>query len=155
MARIKHRPIRLPASRKRDVRSQFGALCYRLRKGKVQILLITSRTRKRWILPKGWPIDSATPAETALREAWEEAGVEGKVTGNCIGIYTYTKLLEGDDLPCVVAMFPVKVKKLHKRYPEAEQRQRKWCSRKMAAALVDNPELAQMISAFNPGPPHP
>ncbi len=150
MSGIKHRPIRLRGRQKRDLRTQFGALCYRIRQDKVQILLVTSRTRGRWIAPKGWPVPGATPAETALQEAWEEAGVEGKIKGDCLGIYTYTKQREDGDLPCVVALFPVKVKRLHADYPESHQRKRKWFSRKKAAAAVDNPELAQLIRSFAP-----
>jgi 8-oxo-dGTP pyrophosphatase MutT (NUDIX family) len=144
-------PINLPASQKRELRTQFGALCYRVQKDKVQVLLVTSRGSKRWISPKGWPIDGATPAETAQREAFEEAGAEGKVAGNCLGIYSYTKLMEDeDDLPCVVALFAIKVKKLHRSYPEKDQRERRWFSLKKAALVVDEPELSQIVKNFNP-----
>ncbi len=150
ISNAKQQPIRLPASGKRELRTQFGALCYRIRDGKVQVLMITTRARKRWIVPKGWPMDKATPGEAAAREAFEEAGVEGKITSNCLGIYSYTRDVEGDNLPCVVALFPLKVKRLHAIYPEKGQRKRKWMSRKKAAALVENPELSQMIKNFDP-----
>lgn len=152
MTRIRHRPIRLPGKDKRELRAQFGALCYRFHKDKLQILLVTSRTRGRWIIPKGWPMHKATPADTALREAYEEAGVEGKVSGNCLGIYSYTKPDSAADAgyPRVVAVFPVRVKRLVGDFPEAGQRRRKWFSRKKAAAAVDNSELAQLIALFKP-----
>ncbi|MFC6583776.1 NUDIX hydrolase [Sulfitobacter aestuariivivens] len=54
------------------MRTQFAALCYRVKKGKVQVLLVTSRGTKRWIVPKGWPMDGKTPAQSAALEAWEE-----------------------------------------------------------------------------------
>lgn len=150
ITKVKQRPIRLPASQKRELRTQFGALCYRIHKDKVQVLLITSRARKRWIVPKGWPMDKATPAEAAATEAYEEAGVEGKVIPVCLGIYSRTEGLIGDDLPCVVALFPLKVKRIRTSYPEMAQRQRKWFGLKKAAALVDNPELGQIIEGFDP-----
>ena len=150
IAKPKLRPLRIARSQQRDVRSQFGALCYRVQKDKVQVLLVTSRRTKRWILPKGWPIAKATPADAALREAWEEAGVEGRVTGNSIGIYTYTKTNSGETLPIVVAVFPVKVKRLTDDYPEAHQRRRKWFTLKKAAALIDEPELRQILKHFEP-----
>ena len=59
-----------------DARTQYGALCWRMHRGKVEVLLITSRDTGRWVIPKGWPIDGLAPAQTAAREAWEEAGVE-------------------------------------------------------------------------------
>jgi len=143
-------PLRLASAAKRDVRTQFGALCYRVRQDKVQVLLITSRGTGRWILPKGWPMDATTPAGTAMQEAWEEAGVEGRTMGNSLGIYSYVKIDEGTRLPCVVAVFPIRVKRLRDDYPESGQRRRKWGSKKKAAALLDEPELRQIVRNFDP-----
>ncbi|MCR8726637.1 NUDIX hydrolase [Frigidibacter sp. ROC022] len=140
------------ATNKRGVRTQFAALCFRGKGSDTQVLLVTSRTTRRWIVPKGWPMAGLTPVEAAEREAWEEAGVKGKIAAACLGIYSYTKLLEdeGDDLPCVVALFPLKVDTVASRFPERRQRQRKWFSPKKAAERVDEPELAQLILNFKP-----
>ncbi|MEL7345614.1 MAG: NUDIX hydrolase, partial [Pseudomonadota bacterium] len=73
------------------MRTQFGALCWRIKNGETRILLVTSRRTKRWILPKGWPLHGATPAKAATREAWEEAGARGKARPICLGIYSYLK----------------------------------------------------------------
>jgi len=144
-------PLAVEIDDKRDLRSQFGALCYRMKKGKPQILLITSRRTRRWIIPKGWPMEGKTPGDSALREAWEEAGVKGRVTGGCLSIYSYTKGISASDkLPCVVMVFPVKVEKLRDEYPEAGQRKRRWMSFKKAAKLVMEPELAHMLKKFDP-----
>ncbi|MEO1542762.1 MAG: NUDIX domain-containing protein, partial [Pseudomonadota bacterium] len=75
---ITQQPLTLGSGCKRDVRTQFGALCWRMHKGKLKVALVTSRRSHRWILPKGWPVDGATPAQAAAREAYEEAGLEGK-----------------------------------------------------------------------------
>src|SRR3954453_15706043 len=56
---------------------QFAALPYRLRDNDVEILLITTRKKRRWSIPKGWPIKHVTPQKTAAVEAYEEAGVHG------------------------------------------------------------------------------
>ncbi len=147
----KQRPVRLLDQTKRDVRTQFGALCWRRKNGEIQFLLITSRRQKRWIIPKGWPVDDATPSEAARTEAWEEAGVEGRVTPICLGIYSYNKgLPEGVTMPCVVAVFPLEVRKQRSGYPEKADRRRKWLPRKKAAKLVDDPELANIILGFDP-----
>jgi 8-oxo-dGTP pyrophosphatase MutT (NUDIX family) len=150
---IKQLPINVVGSRKSDVRSQFAALCYRVKNGKIQVLIITSRGTKRWIVPKGWPMDGKTPGQCALQEAWEEAGTVGKAKDVCLGLFSYRKILDdGDDdgLPCVAMVYPVKVKKLETKYPEAGQRKRKWVSRKKAAQLVSEPELARIIRDFDP-----
>lgn len=151
LVRLKQAPLRMQMARKRDVRTQFAALCYRIQNGEVQVLLITSRTSRRWIIPKGWPMPGQTPAEAALIEAYEEGGVEGKASDLCLGFYSYTKVMDGDDnLPCAVSVFPVHVKKLLKVYPEAGQRKRKWFSLKKAAFRVREPELRKIIKHFDP-----
>lgn len=151
LTRIKQRPLRLPEGEKRDVRTQFGALCWRMLGDEVQVMLVTSRRRKRWILPKGWPMDGATPAEAAELEAWEEGGVTGHVEPICLGIFSYVKeLTDSEQLPCVVAVFPVRVKKQHAEWPEQKQRRRKWMSLKEAAKAVEEKELSSLLLNFNP-----
>lgn len=147
---IRYRPLRIKRNDKQELRTQFGALCYRIANDRVEILLITGRRSGHWILPKGWPIDKATPAESALREAYEEAGVKGKVTGNCIGIFTHFSHERHSGLPRIVAVFPVRVKALLEDYPERKERKRRWLSRRKAAKKVKSPELAQIIRDFTP-----
>lgn len=144
------RPIHLSPAGKRDVRTQFGALCWRVLDGKVQILLVTTRRTRRWVVPKGWPMDGETPASAAETEAFEEAGVEGRALDRCLGIFTYTKEMEGDDLPCVVAVFPLKVKKILSDWPEKSVRSRRWERPRKAARLVQEPELARILATFDP-----
>ena len=148
---IKQLPITIRASHKSDVRTQFAALCYRIVQNKPQILLITSRRTRRWIVPKGWPMDAKTPAECAAQEAWEEAGVIGKPREICLGLYSYNKVL-GDrgGLPCVAMVYPVLVKSLVSDFPEKGQRRRKWFNPKKAAERVMEPELARILRDFDP-----
>ena len=48
---------------------------YRIKgKKKVEVLLITSVKRKRWIIPKGYVEFNLSPFESAKKEAFEEAG---------------------------------------------------------------------------------
>ena len=151
MARIKQLPLRVESKNKSDVRTQFAALCYRIVDGKVQVLLVTTRRTGRWILPKGWPMHGETPSDAAATEAWEEAGVKGKVAATPIGLYSYEKYLDdAPDLPCVAVVYPLRVKSLATRFPEAGQRKRKWVSRKRAAKMVHEPELARILKDFDP-----
>lgn len=143
-------PIRLEPGRKRDLRTQFGAVCWRMHKGKVQVLLVTTRTTRRWTTPRGWPIDGLPPAASAAREAFEEAGVTGRVSETCLGIYSYTKELSGDTLPCVVAVFPLKVTGQLDTWPEKAERERRWMRPKKAAKRVQDPELARILRDFDP-----
>lgn len=147
----KQLPISLHGGAKGTARTQFAALCWRRKAGKVQVLLITSRRRKRWIVPKGWPMHGKTPAECALIEAWEEAGVRGTASDACVGVYSYERIREGEgSLPCLAMLYPVKVKQLRDKFPEYRDRKRKWVSRKKAAKMLKHRELGKLITGFSP-----
>lgn len=135
---------------RRPTMLQVAALCYRMKSGKVEVLLVTSRGTKRWILPKGWPIDGKDTAGTALIEAWEEAGVrKARATGKAIGRYPYVKKLDnGAEVPCEAEVIPVLVEKLSKDYPERKERRRQWVTLKQATKMVTEPELARLLKQF-------
>ena len=59
--------------------------------GSIAVLLITSRTNAKWMLPKGWVIPGKTDAESAVIEAEEEAGVTGIPSAVPIGSYFYVR----------------------------------------------------------------
>lgn len=143
--------VRLRDAGKRDIRTQFGAVCWRRRKRKVELLLITSRRTRRWLIPKGWPMDGMTPAETAAQEALEEAGVIGRPDPRCLGIYLYEKDLGvGRSIPCAVALYPLQIHEQLAAWPEQEERVRRWRNPKEAAKLVLEPDLAQILRDFTP-----
>lgn len=131
-----------------SIARQCAALCWRTHRGRVQVLLVTSRDTGRWIMPKGWPIDGKSAAETAAIEAWEEAGVEGTVdTSAPIGLYGYDKLRTAKQaIPCIVNVFSLRVKKLADKFPEHKQRRRKWFDAQTAARKVAEPDLRTLLS---------
>ncbi|WFU13006.1 NUDIX hydrolase (plasmid) [Rhizobium sp. CB3090] len=134
-------------------RNQYGAICFRRKNGdrEVEILVITSRDTGRWIVPKGWPIKGKEPHEAAATEAWEEAGVRGKVRKTPIGRYTYLKELEGGKVvPCVVEMFQVEVKEVGSQFKERGQRVVDWVSPDEAARRVREVELKSLLVNFKP-----
>ncbi len=136
-------------------RTQFGALCWRERSGAVEILLITSRDTGRWVVPKGWPMDDRLPHDAALQEAWEEAGVKGTASSECAGFFSYAKTADGTSstegaLPCIVAVYPVAVAKLARKFPERAERRRKWFTISKAVRKVDEPELQVLLEAVGP-----
>jgi len=65
-------------SRKPRVRKQVAAVCYRMRKGGVEFLLVQT-SGGRWIFPKGGVEPGMTHAQSAALEAFEEAGVHGRM----------------------------------------------------------------------------
>ena len=126
---------------------QVAALCTRKGENGKEVLLVTSRRRGRWIVPKGWPMEGKTFPETALEEAWEEAGVrKGHIKGDMLGTYTYKKLQRnGTTLPCVVDVYSVEVDELKDKFPESNERTRCWVPQFEAVELVSEPELKEII----------
>jgi 8-oxo-dGTP pyrophosphatase MutT (NUDIX family) len=136
---------------KHAVRVQYGALPYRFTKlGAPEILLVTTRQTKRWIIPKGWPIKGLKPAKSAAREAYEEAGVRGSVKTKAIGIFSYEKRSDEDGItfPCDVRVFPLLVRWQSKTWPESEQRVAQWLEPTVALPLVEENSLRRLISSF-------
>jgi 8-oxo-dGTP pyrophosphatase MutT (NUDIX family) len=111
--------------------------------------MVTSRETRRWVVPKGGRMAGKTDPEAAAIEAMEEAGVQGRIADNPIGVFRYTKRLKsGQDRPCVVAVYPLRVLIQLGAWPEAHQRDRRWMTPEEAAAAVHEPDLAQLIMAF-------
>ena len=149
LARTPQSPARLSITRKDDLRTQFGALCWRFHKGKIQVALVTTRKKGRWTIPKGWPVNDATPSESAAIEAYEEAGLKGQITDICIGLYTDTRRNDRT-APRAVVIFPLAVTHCLTEWPEHHKRRRRWVGRRKAAALVDNAELGLILEHFDP-----
>ena len=138
----------------RPKRIQFAALCHRTEGSGQEVLLITSRDSGRWIIPKGWPIAGTTSSETALQEAWEEAGVcEGDAEADSVGSYTYDKQHDtGWSTPVKTIVYPIAVTEMSDVFPEVNERERKWVSLSEAANLVQEPELKQLLTEFEDTP---
>ena len=132
---------------KRPAEMQVAALCLDDATGNV--LLITSRGTGRWIVPKGWPMPGRTLAEAAMQEAWEEAGVKGRIVQAEIGRYHYDKEQErGFAVPIEVRVFPLSVDDLDDRFPERGERKRRWFPPHEAAQLVAEAGLKRILQGL-------
>ena len=134
-------------------RQQYAALCFRYigNGGNVEILLVTSRTSQRWIIPRGWPMKRKKPHQAAAIEAWEEAGVRGRVRKDAIGRYTYLKMLDnGDVVPCMVDVFQIEVTETDATFKEHGERLSEWVRPDEAARRVRDIELKSLLVDFRP-----
>lgn len=133
---------------------QYGALPWRVdRNGRTRILLVTSRRRGRWIIPKGWPIKGQPPSVAASREAFEEAGIIGSVHPEPLTDYRYTKFFDdGSTRTCRVTVFALQVCGTLSSWREQHQRKRRWFSVEEAAERLDDAELAAFVSLHRPLP---
>jgi 8-oxo-dGTP pyrophosphatase MutT (NUDIX family) len=128
---------------------QYAALPFRTRGRRLEILLITSRETRRWVIPKGWPMEGLGPAEAAAIEGVEEAGILGEIDQRPIGSYRYLKTIGAQPRAAVqVIVFPFTVHDHAETWKEQGQREQRWFTYKRAAALVAEPSLRRLILEF-------
>jgi len=133
----------------RVVGIQYAALPYRLRGGKLSILLISSRRTRRWIIPKGWPMEGRKPHEAAAVEAHEEAGIHGEIADQPLGSYRYLKaVMDGQTMAVQVLVFALAVEEQAEHFLEAGERVATWFGYRQAAGRVAEPSLRRLILDF-------
>lgn len=101
----------------RNGRAQAGALPFLFKNGILHVVLVTSSSGQRWIVPKGGLEKGMTRQEVALMEAAEEAGVIGTIEQ---GIKTQCRM---DDRR-VLYLYPLRVTTLLPHWPERALRRR-------------------------------
>jgi phosphohistidine phosphatase len=119
---------------------QSGVIPYRRRRGRLELLMVTSTNGKRWIIPKGVKELHLSPRNSAVKEALEEAGVRGKVSRTAIGNYQYRKW----GGICTVQVFVMRVSEVLQVWEE-DFRERRWFSHREALYRVEEKELQQII----------
>ncbi|MDY0968671.1 MULTISPECIES: NUDIX hydrolase [unclassified Sphingomonas] len=135
---------------------QSAAIPYRnSRLNGIEVLLVTSRKRSRWVLPKG-KVKQGMPAHrSAAREAFEEAGVTGTISALLVGTYHQLKTQDDGQAEMVaVQAFPMLVRQENKSWPEMHQRQRCWMPINTAIGAVRNSELRAVLIMFAQGLPN-
>lgn len=129
---------------------QVAAIPFRIgADGGLQIMLVTSRETRRFILPKGWPMKGKSGRKTATLEAQEEAGVTGTTLKEPAGSYRYWKRLRTAFVRVDVTVYTLAVSGQLEDWPEAGSRQRAWLTQDQAAALIDEPELANLVRSMD------
>jgi ADP-ribose pyrophosphatase YjhB (NUDIX family) len=121
---------------------QVGAIPYRRNGRQIEVLLITTRSRGRWIVPKGNIEHDLGPRESAVMEAYEEGGVEGVLQGKPLGTYHH-----GDPPEYWVGIYLMEVEATHDAWPEMDERQRQWHPVSDAKQTVDEEGLRPLLDA--------
>jgi 8-oxo-dGTP pyrophosphatase MutT (NUDIX family) len=107
------------------------------------VCVVTARSGQRWVIPKGMIDPGHTAAETALREAWEEAGLAGVLLPKPVGTYLYEKWERTHH----VTVFLLRVTDAAEDWPEHSFRQRCWLKPAEVLARIDDPGLREVIRA--------
>jgi phosphohistidine phosphatase len=125
--------------------TQSSVIPYRIRDGRPEILIVSSSQRKHWVVPKGIRDPGLTAQESAAKEAWEEAGVEGRVAEDALGSYQYEKW----GATCTVEVFPMEV---NRTIPEDEweerHRGREWVTPEVAQRRLRQAELKPLVATL-------
>lgn len=111
---------------------QSAAIPYTFEENEIKIIIVTTRFKKNWTIPKGVVERFLSPSESAAQEALEEAGVKGKISDDEFAEYKYEKW----GGTCHVKVFPLLVKEVLKEWPEMNKRERKIADISEAIELV-------------------
>jgi 8-oxo-dGTP pyrophosphatase MutT (NUDIX family) len=123
---------------------EFNQSCvipYRITNGSIELLLITSIKKQRWIFPKGYIEFNLSAFESAKKEAFEEAGVIGENETVELGSFELKK----KDRSSHVKIFSMEVTKELKDYPEKNLRKRKWFTVKDALESIENTDIKNFV----------
>lgn len=113
--------------------TQSGVIPYRL-DGRVEleVMLVTSTGGARWVVPKGHVEPGMTARASAVKEAFEEAGIVGAVDAQPVAVVRYRKA----GSLCEVDLYPMEVALAVSDWPERSRRRRRWVPADEAPALV-------------------
>ena len=112
-----------------------------IKKGRVCV--ITSSSGKRWLVPKGNLQSGCDLRETAVREAWEEAGLVGTVRQRPLGVYEFVKLGRLHE----VVVYRMRVREAKREWPEKAKRRRRWLRPGKAAERIAHVQLREIVAA--------
>ncbi len=124
---------------------QSGIIPFRRMDDHIEVLLITNKKKDKWGIPKGLVEDGLSASESAQKEAFEEAGIYGKVYKPSLGKYSIKKW----DGKCRIKVFAMEVTQILDKWPEDILRRRQWYSVEEASALVRNKKLRAMIQGLS------
>jgi len=130
----------------KPARLQIAALCVRPGEVETEVLLVSTRDTGRMILPKGWPEKNKKAYETAVIEAYEEAGVVGRSDPRAMGSFRAFKgLASGLKIRTKVLVFKLEFEKQLNKFPEVGQRRCVWAPVSEAIEMADETGLKRFL----------
>jgi 8-oxo-dGTP pyrophosphatase MutT (NUDIX family) len=120
---------------------QAGAIPYRISNGALEVLLISTSSGKNLTIPKGLIDPGYSTTETAVNEAYEEAGIKGRLLTPALGAYGFEKW----GGRCRVDVFVMAVNRELEAWPEGSVRRRNWFDFRKAARQVKHADLGDLI----------
>lgn len=109
-----------------------------------RLVLITSRRSENWIIPKGYVEKGLSAAESAAKEAYEEAGIIGRVHHEVAGKYRYRKYGKLFS----VSVYPLFIEKMLDEWEEMHCRHRVLVTPAEAINMICHENLRRIISNY-------
>jgi len=111
---------------------QAAAIPFRRKGDAVSLCLITAASSNAWSIPKGTIERGSSPEDTALQEAWEEAGLKGRILGGSLGSYEYEKA----GVLLTVVVYLMEVELAADQWEEQGSRRRRWIAARDASRIL-------------------
>lgn len=127
---------------------KVGAIPFDIRGDRMAILFVTSQRRGRWILPKGDLLEKESHKQCCKREAFEEAGVSGKILKHYPITASIGKASDSSIDRVAVTYYPLLVTDQADSWPEDNKRQRHWALLEDAELVTDRDDFRQLILQF-------
>ncbi|HBM88509.1 MAG: NUDIX hydrolase [Parvibaculaceae bacterium] len=127
---------------------QVGAIPFVIRETEPLLLMITSRTHERWIFPKGAIEKGETASEAALREAYEEAGIRGRMLEQFAHDVQAIKQMPDGPRDLIVTYIPLHFTEQHDEWPERKNRDRHWVTLPDARKIAGGPDIHSALQGF-------
>ncbi|MGA1781761.1 MAG: NUDIX hydrolase [Candidatus Puniceispirillaceae bacterium] len=127
---------------------KIGVIPFAISGDRVAIMFVTSQRRGRWILPKGNLKPDESHKKGCKREAFEEAGVKGRIMSELPMTHVVTKSSDGKLSLVAVTYYPMLVSKQVDEWPEQAKRERHWALLEDAERVTDREDFQQIIKQF-------
>lgn len=127
---------------------RVGVIPFDVTEHDIAMLFITSKTRGRWIPPKGRAKKNESHEDVCHREAFEEAGIYGVVLNDFpITVVISRSTDDGtEDIP--VTYYPFLVLSQVDAWPEKTERERHWVLIEQASKIVDRNDFLDLVKQF-------
>lgn len=116
---------------------RYGAICQLPGEGKKRIVLVSRPDGKEWIHPKGRRIPGMSGRASARREAYEEAGLRGRIQPDRKTVV----ICRQGGKKVLLTLYDLHVTKMLKRWPEKRKRDRIVISSAKAAEMLKCPGM--------------
>lgn len=127
---------------------KIGVIPFAISGDRVAIMFVTSQRRGRWILPKGNLKPDESHKKGCKREAFEEAGVKGRIMSELPMTHVVTKSSDGKLSQVAVTYYPMLVSNQVDEWPEQTKRERHWALLEDAERVTDREDFQQIIKQF-------